>query len=113
MDAALSEDDKLAGRYRQFNTIFNLLIEVEGVGRLVEAFFTAELDRANSIVRAPGKPQAPAFRRGIINRDPNRQLKNLTPIGRKDARILIVFDHERAGLVPLNRRRLRTLVKIL
>src|SRR2546423_1754696 len=102
MNATLGKDDELAGRDRQLDAIFNLLIKVERVGRLVEAFFTAELDRANSAMRAASKSQASAFRRGIVNRYPNRQLENLAAIGRKNARILIVFDHERAGLMPLN-----------
>ena len=96
MNAALGEDDKLASRDRQFNAIFDLLIEVERVGRLVEAFFTAEANLANLVVRAASKPQAAAFRRGIINRDPNGQLENLAAIRWEDTRILVVFDHVRA-----------------
>src|SRR4051812_6575856 len=113
VNTALGEDNELAGRNRQLDAIFHLLIKVERVGSLVEAFFTAEADFANTIVRAAGKPQAAPLRRGVVDRDPHGQLKNFAAIGRENARVLVIFDHERARLVPLNGGRLRAFIKIL
>ena len=76
-------------------------------------FNLAITHRPAVVVGAAGEPQAAAFRRGVVNRHPHGQLKDFAAIGRKDARILVVFHHERAGLVPLNGRRMRTFVKVL
>src|SRR5262249_48555630 len=113
MNTAFGEDDELASRNRKFNAVLDRLIEVEGISCLVEAFFTAKANLANSVVCTLGKSQASAFRRGIIDRHPNGQLENLATIGREDTRILVVFYHERARLMPLNGGRLRAFVKIL
>src|SRR3954447_26120829 len=77
VDAAFGEDNELSGLHRQLDAILNLLIEVERVSGVVKTFLAAELDRANPVVRAAGKPQTAALRRGIVNGDPNGQLKNL------------------------------------
>jgi hypothetical protein len=71
VNATLGEDDKLPGRYRQLDAIFFFFLEVESVGRLVEAFLSAEANRADFVVRTAGKPQAATFRSGIINRHPH------------------------------------------
>src|SRR5689334_2107683 len=113
VNAALGEDYELTSRDWQFNAIFHLFVEVERVGSLVESFLTAEANLANPVVSAASEPQAAAFGRGIVNRDPNCQLEDLAAIRRKDARILVVLDHERARLVPLNGWRFRALVEVL
>src|SRR5262245_33750954 len=92
VDASLGKDDELSGLYRQLDAILVLLIEVERISCVVETFFTAEPDRTHAIVAAASKSQAAAFWRSIVDRHPHRQLEDLAAIGRKDTRILVVFN---------------------